>query len=127
MLEIAEPRATILFLDRDSVQAERAELRPEVSGKLVGLVDFGGARRNFMAGEIVDGFAQRIRRFTKIEVEHPIRVGNHVGRPFGNKVKLLAHSLIPCASACHGRWWLRRGFPPSPAPQARNRKCVKTL
>src|SRR6516225_3112019 len=112
MLEIAEPGAAILFLDRDSVQAERAEFRPEISGELVGLVDFVGARRNLMAGEVVNGFAQCVRGLAKIEVEDPIRVGNHVGRPSGNKVSF-SHSLIPCASACHGRLAEKR-FPPLP-------------
>jgi hypothetical protein len=45
-----------------------------------------------MAGEIVDGFAQRIRGFTEIEIEHPIRVGDHGGGPFGNKI--LTHQLV---------------------------------
>jgi hypothetical protein len=29
----------------------------------------------------VDGFAQRIGGLAEIEIEHPVRVGNHVGRP----------------------------------------------
>src|SRR3954447_16783112 len=44
MLEIAKPAAAIFLLDRDAMQPERAELRPEVARKLIGLVDIRGAR-----------------------------------------------------------------------------------
>src|SRR6201999_2015678 len=57
VLEIAEPRAAILLLHRDAVQAECTYFGPEVAGKLVAFVDLGGARRDLVKGEIVHGFA----------------------------------------------------------------------
>src|ERR1700704_1620208 len=49
VLEIAQPRAAILLLDGDAVQAERADFRPQVARKLIALVDVGGARRDLIA------------------------------------------------------------------------------
>ena len=77
MLEIAEPRAAILLLDRDAMQAERADLRPEIAGELVALVDFGGARRDLVARESLHGLADRVGGLAEIEIEHPMRVGDH--------------------------------------------------
>src|SRR5258708_6711320 len=83
MLEVPEPRAAIFLLDGNAVQPERADFRPEVAGKLITLVDLVGARRNLVARKIVHGLANSVRGFAEIEVEHPVRVGNHVGRPPG--------------------------------------------
>src|ERR1700735_3527811 len=77
MLEIAEPRAAIFLLDRNPVQAQRADFRPQIARKLVALVDLGGARRDLVTGEIMHGLANRVRGFAEIEIEHPMRVGNH--------------------------------------------------
>src|SRR6266403_479760 len=77
MLEVTEPRAAIFLLDGNAVQAERADFRPEVAGKLIALVDLLGARRNLVGRKILDGLADSIRGFAEIEVEHPVRVGNH--------------------------------------------------
>src|SRR3954462_12777181 len=77
MLQSPEPRAAVLLLDGDAVQSERADLRPEVSGKLVALVDLGRTRRDLVTCEIMHGFANGIRGFAEIEVEHPMRVGDH--------------------------------------------------
>jgi hypothetical protein len=63
------------------VQTERAELRPEINRKLVGLVDLGGAGRDLVIREIMHSLAQRIRGLAEIEIEHPVRIGNHDGRP----------------------------------------------
>src|SRR6185437_10294079 len=84
MLEIAEPCPAILFLDRDAMQAKRADLRPEVAWKLIAPVDLGRAGRDLVAGEIVNGFANRVRRLAEIEIEDAIRVGNH-GRHASDK------------------------------------------
>src|ERR1700748_2136003 len=51
VLEIAQPRAAEFLLHRDAVQAQRADLGPEVARKLVALVDLGGARRDLVAGK----------------------------------------------------------------------------
>src|SRR4051795_7937133 len=81
VLQIAEPRSAILLLDRNPVQAERAHLRPEIARELIALVDFGGARRDLVARERINGLANRVRGLAEIEVEHPIRVGDHGGPP----------------------------------------------
>src|SRR5947207_431002 len=49
VLEIAEPGAAIFLLDGNPVQAERADLGPEIPGELIALVDFGRARRDLVA------------------------------------------------------------------------------
>ena len=77
VLEIAEPGAAVFLLDGNPVQAERADLGPEVAGELVALVDVGGARRDLVGGELLHRFADGVRGFAEIEVEHPMRVGNH--------------------------------------------------
>src|SRR5271163_2331417 len=77
MFEIAEPRAAIFLFHGDAMQAKRADLRPEIARKLIRLVDLGRARRDLVACEISDGLANRVRGLAEIEIEHPIRVGNH--------------------------------------------------
>ena len=77
MLEIAEPGAAIFLLDGNPVQAERADLRPEIARELVALVDFGGARRDLVARKVLHGLADRVRGLAEIEIEHPLRVGDH--------------------------------------------------
>src|ERR1700687_754420 len=77
MLEVSQPRSPVLLLNGNAVQAKRAEFRPQIAGKLIALVDFGGARRDLVAREIVHGFAYSVRGFAEIEVEHPMRGGNH--------------------------------------------------
>ena len=78
VLEIAEAGAAILLLDGDAVQAERADLGPEVARKLIAAVDFGGARRDFVLRERMHRLADRIRGLAEIEVEkqRPVR-GHH--------------------------------------------------
>src|SRR5258708_6182444 len=88
MLEVPEPRAAIFLLDGNAVQAERADFRPEIAGKLIALVDLVGARRNLVAREIVYGLANSVRGFAEIEVEHPIRVGNHGRAASGQSCRL---------------------------------------
>jgi hypothetical protein len=90
VLEIPEPASAILFLDSDTVQAKRADLRPEVARKLIAPVYLGGARRDLVAREI------------------EYMLGIMVGRPPANG--LLAHSLMLCKSACHGPKRLERGI-----------------
>ena len=77
VLEIAEARSAIFLLDGNPVQAERADLGPEVAGKLIALVDFGGPRRDLAGREMLHRFAYGVRGFAEIEVEHPMRIGNH--------------------------------------------------
>ena len=77
VLEIAEAGAAIFLLDGDAVQAERADLGPEVARELIAAVDFGGARRDLVLRKRMHGFADRIRGLAEIEVEHPLCVGDH--------------------------------------------------
>ena len=81
VLEIAEAGAAIFLLDGDAVQAERADLGPEVARKLIAAVDFGGARRDFVLRERMHRLADRIRGLAEIEVEkqRPVR-GHHFPR-----------------------------------------------
>ena len=95
VLEIAQPRAAIFLLDGNPVQAKRADFRPEVAGELIAPVDFVGARRDLVAREIMHGFADRVRGFAEIEVEHPMRIGNHGRAASGQIMRLAVHSLMP--------------------------------
>src|ERR1019366_1963208 len=95
VLELAQPRSAVLLLDGNSVQAKRAEFRPQIAGKLIALVDFAGARRDLVAGEILHGFAYSVPGFPEIEVEHPMRVGNHGRAASGQVCCCSAYSLMP--------------------------------
>jgi AcrR family transcriptional regulator len=53
VLEIAQAGAAVFLLDGDAVQAERADLRPQVHRELVAAVDLGGARRDLEAEALV--------------------------------------------------------------------------
>src|ERR1700676_2259176 len=92
VLEIAQPRAAIFFFDGNPVQAERTDFRPEVPRELIALVDRISPRRDLIAGEILHGLADRVRGFAEIEVEHPLRVGNH-GRAASGQIGRLFSSL----------------------------------
>src|SRR5260370_32917299 len=109
MLEIAESCAAIFLLDGNPVQAELADFRPEISWKLIALVDLVGARRDLVAREIVHGFADRVRSFAEIEIEHPLRVGNHGRGLRANRAACPAYSLNLWKEACHARTRLRTG------------------
>ena len=69
VLEIAQAGAAIFFFHGDAVQAERADLGPEVARKLIAAVDFGGARRDFVLRKRMHRLADRIRGLAEIEVE----------------------------------------------------------
>ena len=77
VLEIAEAGAAIFLLDGDAVQAERADLGPEIARELIAAVDFGGARRDLVLRERIHRLAYRVRGLAEIEVEHPMGVGDH--------------------------------------------------
>ena len=81
VLEIAQARAAIFLLDRDAVQAERADLGPEIARKLIAAVDFGGARRDLVLRKRMHRLADRVRGLAEIEIEHPMRVGDHGAPP----------------------------------------------
>ena len=69
MLEIAEPGAAPLLLDRDAVHAELAELRPEVAREGVAAVDLVGARRDLVGGEAAHAVAQHVGGLAQAEIE----------------------------------------------------------
>ena len=92
VLEIAEAGAAIFFLHRDAVQAERADLRPEIARKLVAAVDLGGARRDLVGGEVENGLADRVRSLAEVEIEHLVRVRDH-WRPPARYLLLLGQAL----------------------------------
>jgi hypothetical protein len=94
MLEISQARSAIFLLDGDPVQAERADFRPQVAGKLVAAVDLGGARRDLVGRESMHGFADGVRGFAEIEIEDPIHVGDHGRAASGQMALVLTQSLI---------------------------------
>ena len=68
------------------------------------------------------GLADRVRGFAEIEIEHPMRVGNHGRAPPANYA-LFAHSLILCESSLSRAERLRRcRYQPAGADAA---KCIK--
>ena len=69
VLGVAEARAAVFLLDRDPVQAERAQARPQIARKLVGPVDRLGARRDLGLGEAGDRVADHVGGLAEIEVE----------------------------------------------------------
>ena len=77
VLEIAQPRAAILLLDGDAVQAELAHLGPQLAREAVGLVDLGGDRRHLVGGETLDLLAQGIGGLAQAEIERRHCVGDH--------------------------------------------------
>src|SRR5450631_3081853 len=76
------------------MQAECADFRPKVAGELIALVYFGGARRDFLAGELIHRLAYGVGGFAEIEVEHPMRVGNHGGAASGQIVRLFSPTAL---------------------------------
>ena len=72
--EIAHAGAAVLLLDGDAEQPERAELAPEIGGKIVGGIDLRRARRDLVGGEILHLAAQHLRGFAQIEIQsaHPV-------------------------------------------------------
>src|SRR5260221_11598727 len=77
MFEIAEARAAIFFFDRDTMQSQSADLRPEIARERVCLVDLVGARCDFVGREIAHGVADRIGGLAEIEIEVALGVRNH--------------------------------------------------
>ena len=69
MREVAEVAAAVLLLHRHAVQAERAELLPQIGGKEVVAVDVGGARRDLVVGELLHAVAQHGDRLAQVEGE----------------------------------------------------------
>src|SRR5438477_12263090 len=81
MLEVAQAGAAIFFFNRDAVKPQFAKLRPEMAGKLVGPIDFGGNRGDFSAGKRSDAIADLLRGFAQAQIEHRILVRQHGWSP----------------------------------------------
>src|ERR1700754_3031431 len=77
MLEIAEARAAIFFLDRDAVQAERAHLGPQIAREFIAAVDVVGTRRDAVTGEVAHRLAQHVDIRPKAEIEARPGIGDH--------------------------------------------------
>ena len=63
------------------MQAERAELRPEVAREFVGPVDFRGDGRDLVVGEGAHRLAHLIGGLVHSKVEQLRRIGEHGGVP----------------------------------------------
>ena len=74
MLEIAEAGAAPLLLDRDAVNAERAELGPQIARKPVAAVDLVGERRDLVGRKPAHTLAQHVGRLAKAEVQVAVTV-----------------------------------------------------
>jgi hypothetical protein len=77
VLEIAEPGAAPFFLHGDAVQAEPAQLRPEVAWEGVGPVDVLGARLDLGGGEAAHGVAQHLGILSEREVQSGNDIRDH--------------------------------------------------
>ena len=67
VLEIAQPAAAILLLDRHAEQAELAELGPQMARELVGAVDLLGQRGDLARGEARHRVADHLRLLAEVE------------------------------------------------------------
>src|SRR6476661_5567962 len=99
MLEIAETGASIFFLDRYAVKAERPDLRPQVARKGIIAVDRVGARRDTILREAVYGFPQHVDVGPKPEIKTRPCVGNHAPPPLA-RPNWRRCDFISCSSRC---------------------------
>src|SRR5262249_56300490 len=83
MVEVTESGAAPFLLDRDPMQAELAELRPEVTREGVAAVDLVGARRDLVGGETAHAVAQHVGGLAQAEVEAADVVYAHERQLFG--------------------------------------------
>ena len=72
MLEIAEAESTPLLLDRDSVEAQLAHLRPQVLREFVVFIDFRSDRSDLLARAPLGRLADRVGHFAEVEIESGI-------------------------------------------------------
>ena len=67
--EVTQLGAAVFLFHRHAMQAQFAELGPEVVREQVVAVDLGRARRDFRGDEGLDGVAQRIDGVAQVEVQ----------------------------------------------------------
>src|SRR5664280_3837268 len=77
MMQIAEAGTAILLLHRDTVQAERAHLRPQIAREGIVAVDGRGARRDAVLREAVGGLAQHVDVGAEAEIEARPGIRDH--------------------------------------------------
>ena len=69
MLDIAEPEAAILLLDRDPVQPKLTHLRPQMPREFVRRVNLGSDRLDLVLGETPRRFADRVGHLAEVEIQ----------------------------------------------------------
>src|SRR5690606_29988969 len=79
MLEIPHAGPAKGLLHGDAEQAERAQLRPEVPGKVIAAVDLGRARGDLRRREPGHGLAQQIGGLAETEIEGRRSAAHHDG------------------------------------------------
>ena len=102
MLEVAEPGAAPFLLDGDAVEAELAELGPEVAREGIAAVDLVGARRDLVGGKAAHALAQHVGGFAEAEVEAADVIHAHVrrfrcarGKPDARRARVERCPVIP--------------------------------
>src|SRR5215218_10017268 len=81
VLEITEAGAAPLLLDRDAMNTQRAERRPQIARKAVAAVDLVGAGMNFFGWERADALAQHVRGLAQAEIETANTAWRHLRSP----------------------------------------------
>ena len=65
VVEIAEPKPAIIFIDSDPMQAKLAHLLPQfIAGEIVLAVNPVGNRHNLLIGKAAYAFPDHLRTFT---------------------------------------------------------------
>ena len=102
MLEIAEARAAIFLLDRDAVQAERADFRPEVAGEDCCC---GRSRRRAARSRWRRNAATVSRMASAVSPRSKLNIFCALGIMAGLPaiLALLAQAFSPASHACHGK------------------------
>ncbi len=78
VLQVAHARAAVFRRYRDAQQADGAQFRPKIGGEIVGDVDRGGARRDFVGGEGFHLIAQHVRDLTEVEIQAAHLIGHAI-------------------------------------------------
>jgi hypothetical protein len=102
MFGIAHARAAEFLCHRDAMQSQRAKLRPQIGGKFVSLVYFGGARRDLIGGEGAHHIAQHVGAFAEVEIQSWQCIGNH-RRSFTSAGTIMRRFRQVCATFCGTR------------------------
>src|SRR5215471_16823559 len=90
MSQVTHLGSAIPLFHRNSMETERAHLRPEITGKFVLAVDGFGPRCDLAVAELTHGFAQLIDLKSEIKIERRIICSRHIrhGQDGGGIVKI---------------------------------------